>query len=99
MFTKQKCRQLQLKTINRFNVDTKKWKKSIYYPKKYQNFHGCELTIAKKLNDPSLNERNSELMEKVFATQLNAKLKDVNATFAGISDLNREDYYSSDYNS
>ena len=41
MFTERACRVQQLKIINRFNFNTKKWEKSSFYPKKYQNFHGC----------------------------------------------------------
>ena len=45
VFTQQKCRQLQLRRINHFNLTTSKWDNSIFYPKKYENFHGCKLHV------------------------------------------------------
>jgi hypothetical protein len=47
MFTEKKCKANQLKTINRFSVKrTMQWKKSIFYPKKYQDFHSCSLSVC-----------------------------------------------------
>ena len=46
MFTPQACQKVQLKTINRFDLQTLEWENSIFYPKKYENFYGCELQVA-----------------------------------------------------
>lgn len=46
MFTSKKCRSNQLVTINRFIRNTMRWENSNFYPKKYQNLHGCVLTKA-----------------------------------------------------
>ena len=46
MFTEQACRQLQVKKINHFSLKTMEWDNSIFYPKKYENFHGCNLSLA-----------------------------------------------------
>ena len=73
MFTAQACRVLQLKTINRFDINTGKWKSSNFNPKKYRNFHDCELFLAKgefKLVD----DRNGDLMEYASGNVLNASL-------------------------
>ena len=69
MFTEQACRVQQLKTINRFNSNTSKWDGSIFYPKKYQNFHDCELTISKV---EGIHSGVFHLMELIFETGLNA---------------------------
>ena len=66
MFTEHACRKVQLKTINRFNVNSKKWDKSIFYPKKYRNFHGCKLVIN------TLKGENAKLMKLIFSSILNA---------------------------
>ena len=71
MFTEQACRVQQLKTINRFNSNTSKWDGSIFYPKKYQNFHDCELTISKV---EGIHSGVFHLMELIFETGLNASL-------------------------
>jgi hypothetical protein len=47
MFTAEKCRDNQLKTINRFTRSNKSWKNSDFYPRKYQNLYNCSLTVAK----------------------------------------------------
>ena len=66
MFTKQACHQLQVKTINRFSLKTMEWENSIYYPKKYENFHGCELTLEER-TDTIIN-----LHRIIFKDHLNA---------------------------
>ena len=68
MFTPKLCRELQLETINRFNMNVSRWEKSIFYPKKYENFYGCNLNVAWK--DGSLIEL--ELVIKIFKDILNA---------------------------
>ena len=68
MFTEQKCRVLKHNRINRFNV---KWEKSIFFPKKYKNFHGCKLTT----NVPNIGKRNHELCALIFKEMLNAELE------------------------
>ena len=74
MFTERACRVQQLKIINRFNFNTKKWEKSSFYPKKYQNFHGCWLNIS--ANDARYEpyHQNENLMENIFEGVLNATL-------------------------
>ena len=71
MFTPQACKELQLKTINRFDLRTLEWENSIFYPNKYENFYGCELIVAS-------NEKSSfiyyYLMNIIFEEQLNAEL-------------------------
>ena len=46
MFTEVVCRELQIAQINRFDFDTMEWENSNFYPKKYENFHGCALTFS-----------------------------------------------------
>lgn len=48
MFTQSACRSNQLVTINRFNLSSG-WENSTFYPDKYENFHGCVLTVAARL--------------------------------------------------
>lgn len=47
MYSPHACRASQLVTINRFLKRTMKWETSDFYPKKYEDFHGCALTVAK----------------------------------------------------
>ena len=69
MFTKQACRVLQLKTINRFDTKTSKWENSIFYPQKYQNFHGCKLYLQ-GFEDWT----NYDLLSLIFTSLHNATL-------------------------
>ena len=98
MFTKDACREYQLKTINRFDADARKWENSVFYPQKYQNFHGCELSIAKV--DENQSKDKSALIESIFETVLNAKLVDGDPEEKGLlgihSDLIREQHEISD---
>ena len=48
------------------------WENSIFYPKKYENFYGCELIIA--WNEENFNNDIEDLLELTFKDQLNAKL-------------------------
>lgn len=77
MFTNDACRELQIKTINRYNADERKWENSNFYPKKYRNFHGCELKIA---ITEDFNSANGRLMDMIFTKGLNANLNVVNTT-------------------
>ena len=70
MFTPQACRTFQLKAINRFNFEAKMWENPIFYPKKYQNFHGCELDVATDFYD----NQDFDLLSMIFEDNLNAKL-------------------------
>ena len=66
-YTQEGCRPY-LKPINYFKFSTSKWKNSIFYPKKYENFHGCDLTITLD------NNHILDLMVFVFSGLLNARL-------------------------
>ena len=68
MFTPGFCRVLYFKPINFFDLSTLKWENSSFFPKKYQNFHGCELTINKD------DDRIRGLMSDIFEDLFNAKL-------------------------
>lgn len=46
MFTKNKCRQNQLITINSFGTKTLDWKSEDFFPEKYANIHACSFTFA-----------------------------------------------------
>lgn len=46
MFTSKKCRSNQSVTINNFKRSTRRWASKIFYPDKYRNFHGCNLTLG-----------------------------------------------------
>lgn len=58
MFTENKCRQHQFATINRFYKKTSKWENDNFYPRKYRNFHKCQLTVclAKKVKIESFDQ-------------------------------------------
>ena len=73
MFTPQACKKLQLKTINRFDLQTLEWDNSIFYPNKYENFYGCELIVTKN-SDNFFGFIYYNLLEMTFKEQLNAKL-------------------------
>ncbi|KAL7012938.1 hypothetical protein ACKWTF_015111 [Chironomus riparius] len=44
-FTESACNQPQLIIINTFNKTAKKWSKKLENYEKFQNFHGCNLTL------------------------------------------------------
>ena len=71
MFTEHACRELQFKSINRFDRKTRKWENSIFYPEKYRNFHGCQLKISTAYE---YNKKNGVIMKEIFEEVLNAKL-------------------------
>ena len=72
MFAPRACKRLQLKTINRFHLKTMEWENSIFYPNKYVNFYGCNLTIQN--NSGQYIAVFSKLMKNIYEDQLNAKL-------------------------
>ena len=92
MFTEQACRVQQIKTINRFNRGTAKWEHSNFFPKKYENFHNCELSISKS---NVLDDENGELMIMVFTTALKANLNEAqNVKNGKATDLTREQQFN-----
>lgn len=64
MFTPKACRRNEFKTINRFKRSTERWESSIFYPKKYQNFHGCRLTVSRQLEKNTLVGKISETLAR-----------------------------------
>ena len=87
MITPTACRKLQLKTINRFDLETTNWENSIFYPKKYNNFYNCELVVAM---DPNNYGRTYNLLQLIFGRTLKAKLvqkMDANLFFCPECDL------------
>ena len=68
MFTQKKCRELQLRTINHFDLTTSKWESSIFYPKKYENFHGCQIHVHVEWSSIG------DLIKCVFEDELNASI-------------------------
>lgn len=49
MYTQSKCRSNQFVTINKFDKATMEWETDTFYPDKYSNFHGCNLTIGHEI--------------------------------------------------
>ena len=96
MFTQHACKELQLRTINRF--DTMTWKNSSFYPNKYRNFYKCKLNIAGTV---MADEENGELVEVIFTKVLNAELVDYpEKTIQDCAecDLSRQNFYVSGSN-
>ena len=96
MFTPQACRQIQLKTINRFDLADVKWENSTFYPGKHKNYHGCKLYISNEKYSFQGKEIG-ELMELVFVSQLNATLvlkPKVDLFQCKKCDLTRQEFYS-----
>ena len=85
MFTQGFYQVLHFKSINSFKISTLKWENAIFYPKKYQNFYGCELTIKKE------NDRILDLMKFVFENLFNASLIVIKSDTEG-SDLTSSEY-------
>lgn len=48
MFSPYLCRQNRFEKINTFKRNTLKWENKVFYPKKYQNLHGCSVVIKSK---------------------------------------------------
>ena len=95
MFTEQACEQLQFKTINRFNMWTMEWDNSIFYPKKYENFHRCNLTLYEEFDDIVYLQR------MIFTDHLNATLvRCLSTWFPNDCDLNgfQQPLYSTELN-
>ena len=95
IFTKQLCLVLQLKTINRFNFDSRKWEHSTLCPNKYGNLHGCRLMIQSTLQKKT-DERNRALMFMIFQAELNAyqiEVSDIEEFDCETCDLTRDEGY------
>lgn len=56
MFSSEKCRSNKFVVINRFERATMRWETPDFYPAKYQNFHGCLLTVARAHRDGIVEE-------------------------------------------
>lgn len=72
MYAPGSCRKNYFVKVNRFKRSTMRWENSIFYPEKYRNLHGCNLTIAKSFfldKGPSLNAIET------FGKILNFKLR------------------------
>ena len=89
MFTQEACEELQVEQINRFSLTTKEWENSIFYPKKYENFHRCELSLA------YVNDDIIELHRIIFKGHLNADL--VYCSLNHTEDVDGCDLYSQEY--
>ena len=70
------CRELELKTINRFDMKTLNWENSILYPKKYENFYKCTLRNT-NLNGTGIEKY---LMHLIFEIKLKAYFDTIDAT-------------------
>lgn len=46
MFSPEMCHKNKFVSINRFTRQNMRWDNSNFYPNKYQNFHGCPLTVG-----------------------------------------------------
>lgn len=53
-YTENKCNELQLVEINKFDGKTKTWKSSEFFIEKYRNFHGCQVTFDTFNQPPAL---------------------------------------------
>ena len=73
MFTPQACEQLQLKIINRFDLQAMEWENSIFYPKKYENFYGCKLGVA-VMEETGCDFVLYNFLKTIFEEHLNSKL-------------------------
>ena len=85
MFTRKNCRVNKLRRVNRFDADSKKWENGIFYPKKYENFYGCELSISKSVE--FWDDENGALMKLIFENKLNANLVEVNVSIFDYEDI------------
>lgn len=81
MFTPQKCRSNQLKTINEFSRKSMKWNNSEFYPEKYQNFYNCSVYFFSNLGE-NLNPFKVELeITKALAEGYNLSVNYNNTDF------------------
>lgn len=48
-----RCNELQLIEVNRFDKVLRKWKNSVFEMQKYENFHGCQLVIGVQRDYPA----------------------------------------------
>lgn len=71
MFTAEKCRSNQLQIINRFTRSNLTWESSNFYPKKYNNFHGCDINIAAGREADDLFDVDAKELYELIAKKLN----------------------------
>jgi hypothetical protein len=86
-FTPQKCHENQIKTINKFSRNNGRWENSNFYPNKFENFHGCTITVGYTEQFSSNFTKN---IFKVLAAQLNFKLRRIYFSFADFNLLDIE---------
>lgn len=55
MFTDERCKTSQVRSINSFSAQSGKWKSKNFYPEKYRNFYGCSLIV---LMSPTFEKMN-----------------------------------------
>ena len=97
MFTPNKCRKSQFVTINTFEQRAMKWENHQFFPKKYRNFHGCNLTLNLHFTLKNNPQRRSiptlyifEEFSKIFNFKIDYKFEDT-GTFLGKTELFRAD--------
>lgn len=75
MFTPQKCRSNQLKTINEFSRKSMKWNNAEFYPEKYQNFYNCSVSfvshLGEKQNPFQLEHEVTKALSKSYNFSIN----------------------------
>lgn len=75
MFTAHKCREKQFVVINKFEAKSMKWQSSTFFPEKYQNFYGCELTLGMYEHYRNKNCGPSALVFIALSRALSYKLR------------------------
>jgi hypothetical protein len=45
-FSPGECNSIQYRAINQFSTNNMKWQNENFFPEKYENFHGCPLTLG-----------------------------------------------------
>lgn len=79
MFEPGKCRQAELKTINRFSLKNMKWSNETFFPRKFENFNGCTLVVGNISTE--YNEPGHWDLISVLAKTLNFKPELKNYTY------------------
>lgn len=96
MFTKEKCRENQVVVINRFMKDTMAWEKDNFYPNKYRNLYGCNITLATMISTnhspPGINVRIMTEMSELLQFKLVKDYADSNG-FETMLIRGRHDFY------
>lgn len=92
MYTKEKCGENQIESINRFLVNKLEWEDDEFYFDKFYNFFGCELHVylrsegftplGKKIYDELSRQLNFEIVETVveretFYNEIYDKLSEI----------------------